>query len=129
MPDGPPNADKEFLAWLSKTTLSELRAVHSDEPATRAALLRFFQRGFDLGLSLQECMRLLCFDPCQAGSLLRRVGYTDHEYDALVRLVSELPVTALLTASTGAEPSAPPNGSQTSPLSNSAASSGLPSVS
>src|SRR2546425_11031756 len=82
----------ELTTALSKPTLAELRAVHGDLPATRAALLRFFRCGFKAGLSLEECMRLLFLEPSQAGSLVRRVGYAEHEYEFLIRLVRELPL-------------------------------------
>jgi hypothetical protein len=110
MPESASNADSEPLAALSKTTLAELRAAHGDMAATREAFLRFFQRGFNAGLSVEDCMRLLFFEPWQAGSLFRRVGYADHEYESLVRVVRELPLMDVLAQKSRAEPVAPPNG-------------------
>lgn len=133
MSESPPKQSKErsveAIAALSKTTLSELRAAHGDLPSTREALVRFFQRGLTAGLSYQECMRFLFFEPSQAGSLFRRVGYADHEQECLIRMVSELPLLDVVPQSTGAEPGASPNGGPATLVGNSGVPEGPPSVS
>ncbi len=91
-------------------------------------MLRFFQRGLTSGLSLQECMRLLFFEPCQAGSLFRRVGYAPHEYDRMVQVVRELPLHEMLV-DICAEPGTSPSGGPVERLGNSGAGGGPPSVS
>ena len=113
---------------LAKNTLAELRAAHGDVLATRETLLRFFQHGLSFGLSLQECMRMLFFEPCQAGSLFRRVGYAAHEYDRMVQMVRELPLHEVLSGIC-AEPDTPPNDGPAERLGNSRAKGGPPLVS
>ena len=116
MPESASNLRNESPVALSKTTLAELRAAHGDVAATREAFLRFFRRGFDTGLSIEECMRLLFFEPSQAGSLFHRVGYAAHEYVSLVRMVRELPIMDVLARRSRAEPDVPPNGSPVTSL-------------
>jgi hypothetical protein len=113
---------------LSKSVLAELRSAHGDLSGTQRALMGFFQRGLASGLSLERCMRLLFFEPCQAGSLFRRVGYADHEYDRMVQIVRELPLHEVLLR-VDAEPGAPPNGGLAERLGDSGVSGGPPSVS
>ena len=120
--------DQASTEVLAKITLAELRVAHGNVLETRQAFIRFFKRGLSSGLSLEECMHVLFFEPCQAGSLFRRVGYADHEYDRMIHLVRDLPLYQVLPG-VCAEPEALPNGGPAKPPADWGAGEGPPSVS
>ena len=125
----PKNSDcRAVVAELSKTALAELRAVQGDSLRTQEALIRFFRRGLALGLSLEQCLRLLVLEPSQAGALLRRVGYSDSEYERLVTMVRQLPLADVLAASC-AEPHTLPHDTPAQSSGNSDSGGGPSSVS
>src|SRR5262249_21019879 len=44
----------DFAQWLRESTIAELECVRGDIPATKAAFVLFFRRGFKAGLLLAE---------------------------------------------------------------------------
>lgn len=91
----------EFVAWLSKTTLPELRAAHGDMNATRENLLRFFQRGVKAELLLEELMQILFFQPTRAGSIFSRVWYNDDQAQFIIQMVKAFTLAEIETPSDG----------------------------
>jgi hypothetical protein len=79
-----------FVHWLSQASLSELSAARGDSEATRAAFIRYFQRGFRAGLLLDELMQILFFQPSRYTSVFGRVGYSEIEAQAMIQMVKGL---------------------------------------
>jgi hypothetical protein len=81
------NTSKEdfdrFVDCLFSHALSEVRAARGDMAATRAAWIRYFQRGYKAGMSLQEVAGHL-------PELFRRAHYPDDEARAVLSMLKAL---------------------------------------
>jgi len=99
----------EFVTWLSRTTLAELRATHGDMKATREDLLRFFRRGVKAELLLDELMQILFFQPTRAGSIFSRVWYNEQQAQFIIQMVKAFTLADIGAPSDGQGPASKTN--------------------
>jgi hypothetical protein len=81
------NTSKEdfdrYVDWLFSHTLVELKAARGDADATKAAWLRFFRRGINADLLLDE---LGTYVP----ELFRRAQYADYEAPKVLTMIKAI---------------------------------------
>jgi hypothetical protein len=78
-----PKQYHDFMRWLRETTLAELEVGQGDIAATRAAFIRFFQRGMRAELLPAELMDIL-------PSLIGRMDYAEPERSEVIAKLKAL---------------------------------------
>lgn len=78
----------QFVDWLFRHALNELRAARGDGAATRAAWVDFFQRGLRADLLLDELM-------AHVPELFQRVQYPSDEARNVLGMLKQLNLAEL----------------------------------